>query len=147
MNFKIGDKVRVKSAEEINKNLNAQSNVRYFHEGSWREMHFASDMFNFCGKEYVIREICDNGSYRFCGDPEEWNFIEDWLEPAEIHEESCYVSSFTDEPQTPKEKEFIETILGLENEVQGCLDTDCSECSRHECILYDLQNAIKEYKG
>ena len=65
MNFKIGDKVRVKSAEEIKETLDDFDNAEYYHDdGTHREMRFASSMYPFCGNEYVIKEVCDNGSYR-----------------------------------------------------------------------------------
>lgn len=98
----------------------------------------------FCEKEYVIKEIRDNGSYRFVGDSREWNFIEKWLELVETSEERCYVSSFTEIPQG---KVFIDKILALEGEAETCLDSECSECSRAECIFYDLIHAIREYRG
>lgn len=145
MNFKVGDKVRVKSAEEIRETLDDFDNAGYYHDdGTYREMRFASEMYSFCGNEYAIKEVCDNGSYRFVGDSREWNFIGKWLELVETSEERCYVSSFTDVPQ---ERVFINKILALEGDAETCLDTECSECSRNECMLYDLIHAIREYKG
>ena len=144
MNFKVGDRVRVKSAEEVRETLNDFDNAGYYHNDIYREMRFASSMYPFCGKEYVIKEVCDNGSYRLVGDSREWNFIERWLELVETSEEHCYVSSFTDVPQ---ERVFINKVVGLEGDAEVCLDTECSECSRDECMLYDLIHAIKEYRG
>lgn len=144
MKFKVGDKIRVKSAEEIKETLNEFDEAEYYHDGSYKTIRFASSMYPFCEKEYVIKEICDNGSYRFVGDSNAWNFIDKWLELVEISDESCYVSSFTEVPQ---EKNFIDKILALEGDAENCLDIECSECSRSECMLYDLIHAIREYRG
>ena len=144
MNFKVGDRVRVKSAEEVKETLNDFDNAGYYHNDIYREMRFASSMYPFCGKEYVIKQVCDDGSYRLVGDSREWNFIEPWLELVETSEECCYVSSFTDVPQ---ERIFINKVVGLEGDAEACLDTECSECNRDECMLYDLIHAIREYRG
>lgn len=147
MKFKIGDRIRVKSEAEINATLDESNHARYpMSDGSYHIILFADDMYNYCGKVYTILKICENGTYKLVdrsgGD---WNFIDDWVEKYE--ETPCYVSSFTDEPQTPKKEEFIETILSLEGDAEACLDSECSECNRDECICYDLLNAIKKYRG
>lgn len=147
MKFKIGDRVRVKSKVDINATLDDSNHARYpMSDGSYHMILFADDMYNYCGKVYTVLKICENETYKFVdrsgGD---WNFIDDWLE--EYEEPPCYVSSFTDEPRASEKEEFIDKILDLEEEAELCLDSSCSDCSIDDCIVYDLLNAIKKYKG
>ena len=60
-------------------------------------------MYNYCGQVYTISKVCENETYKLANENGGgWSFIDDWLE--ECEETPCYVSSFTDEPQKPKEK-------------------------------------------
>lgn len=101
MKFKIGDIVKVKSLKEI-KNLP-------YHQMDGEDIHgncedvdkfgniitahdsFIDDMCRFCGKEFVIEEVDENGNYKLknaCG----WHFIACWLERAQY-----YVETFDEE--------------------------------------------------
>lgn len=89
MKFKVSDRVKVKSLSEIKKLPyhkidgediygNCEDTDKF---GNIITVHnsFIKDMFEFCGKEFVIEEVEEDGNYKlknaFC-----WNFIACWLE-------------------------------------------------------------------
>lgn len=89
MKFKVGDKVKVKSLEEIKKlpyhkidgeviygnceDTDKFGNIITAHNS------FINDMCRFCGKEFVIEEVNENGNYKL-KNTNRWNFIACWLE-------------------------------------------------------------------
>lgn len=91
MKFKVGDKVKVKSLEEI-KNLPYHS-IRVEGEdifgkcedtdkfGNIITVHnsFVDSMYGYCGKEFIIEEVSDDGNYKL-KNAFSWNFIACWLE-------------------------------------------------------------------
>ena len=101
MKFKIGDKVIVKSIEEIKKLPNHQ----IYDEGEENEeIHgeckdtdkdgnviivenaFVDSMYCYCGKEFIVEEVTDNGNYKLknaC----KWSFVACWLERAQYYVE------------------------------------------------------------
>lgn len=87
MRFNVGDKVRIKSKEDLIK-LFVEKGYRYETEtGYYRHSNvryiFNSVMFKFCGEEYVIHKIEDSTNFaRLAGDGiiENYVFHEDWLE-------------------------------------------------------------------
>ena len=98
MKFKVGDKVKVKSLEEI-KNLPYHS-IRVEGEDIFGKCEdtdkfgniitvdnsFVDSMYGYCGKEFVIEEVYENGNYKLknaCG----WGFIACWLERAQHYVE------------------------------------------------------------
>jgi len=109
MKFKVGDKVKVKSIEEIKKLPHHQ----IYNEGEEDEevpgVHgeckdtdefgnvitahnsFIDSMYQYCGKEFIVEEACGDGNYKLknaC----KWSFIACWLERVQH-----YVESFDEE--------------------------------------------------
>ena len=89
MKFKVGDRVKIKSLEEI-KNLPChQMDGESIHGkcedtdkfGNIITAHnsFIKDMFEFCGKEFVIEEADENCNYKL-KNTSRWSFIACWLE-------------------------------------------------------------------
>ena len=90
MKFKVGDRVKVKSLSEI-KNLpyhqvNSEGGIRGKCEdtdkfGNIITVHnaFIVSMFEFCGKEFVIEKVDEDGNYRL-KNAFFWSFIACWLE-------------------------------------------------------------------
>ena len=96
MKFKVGDKVKVKSLEEIKKLPyhkmegediygNCEDTDKF---GNIITVHnsFIKDMFEFCGKEFVIEEADEDGSYKL-KNTSIWSFIACWLERAQHYVE------------------------------------------------------------
>ena len=76
MNYKVGDKVRVKSLEELKacaKQVNGYE--IYFNEHSF---YFVKDMYQFCGKPVTIKEVMHNG-YKIEGDNRSYGWLNDML--------------------------------------------------------------------
>ena len=96
MKFKVGDKVKVKSLEEIKKLPyhkidgediygNCEDTDKF---GNIITVHnsFIKDMFEFCGKEFVIEEADENCNYKL-KNASIWCFIACWLERAQHYVE------------------------------------------------------------
>ena len=106
MKFKIGDKVKVKSFEEIKKLPNTiideHDGIRGFCEdtdmlGNVITTHnsFVSPMFEFCGKETIVKQAREDCGYILadtCG----WGFIASWLELKEPND-SHFIETFDEE--------------------------------------------------
>ena len=89
MKFKVGDKVKVKSLEEIKKlpyhkmddeeiygnceDVDKFGNIIAVHN------FFVKPMHEYCGKEFVIEEVEENCNYKL-KNISRWNFIACWLE-------------------------------------------------------------------
>ena len=101
MKFKVGDKVKVKSLEEIKKlpyhKMDGEDifgkceDTDEFGNVITANNTFTSSMFKFCGKEFVIERVNDNGNYSF-KNTDCWSFIACWLELTQH-----YVEFFDDE--------------------------------------------------
>lgn len=89
MKFKVGDKVKVKSLEEIKKLPyhkmdgediygNCEDTDKF---GNIITVHnsFIKDMHKYCGKEFVIEEAGENCNYKL-KNTSRWSFIACWLE-------------------------------------------------------------------
>ena len=96
MKFKVGDRVKVKSLEEIKKLPyhkmegediygNCEDTDKF---GNIITVHnsFIKDMFEFCGKEFVIEEADENCNYKL-KNTSRWSFIACWLERAQHYVE------------------------------------------------------------
>jgi len=145
MKFKVGDKVRVKSYEEIKKTLRG-SVIDYSYNGEKRTLSFIEAMKSFCGNVYTILNISFNGNYGLENDEEEiWYFTDDWLEAVE--EKPFYVSSF-DENEADVKEAFLKEILSTSEAIENCAKCDCDECSESydNCVIFKIRDAIRTYQ-
>ena len=109
MNFEVGDKVRVKSYEEIKKTLDSDSIIHYYYKGDRKYLSFNGEMISFCENVYTISDISCNGNYELENDEgTSWWFADDWLEKV-VEEKPYYVSSFGD--INPSKAEELKSIL------------------------------------
>lgn len=76
MNFKTGDKVRVRSWEEIRKTLERR--------GEYKGYYFPNEMKAYCGKNITLGRCVDSGVFR--DSRENWSWCCAWLEPIESAE-------------------------------------------------------------
>lgn len=93
MNLKVGDKVRVKSLEEIAKiakEYDKEDEV-YIFDGYY---DFVEEMFKYCGKQVEIKEIkeieYEPCTYYLKEDNGVFSWIEDWF----VKEEPYYITDF-----------------------------------------------------
>lgn len=81
MSFRLGDRVRIKSLEDIRKTLDHDDKAS-------NHTYFNPLMAAFCGQTAVVKEIATNGNI-ILNDLKEpngssfWCWCEEWLEPAE----------------------------------------------------------------
>lgn len=101
MKFKVGDKVKVKSLEEIKKlpyhkmdgkNIYGKcEDTDKFGNVITAHNSFIKEMYKYCGKEFIIEEAAENCNYRL-KNVINWSFIACWLEQAPY-----YVETFNEE--------------------------------------------------
>ena len=164
MKFKVGDKVRVKSLEEIAKISNPDSKsykTYYEHDGEIKHCYFNTPyMKDFCGKVFTIKGILSDGRYSFLEkEANTFVFIDAWLKESI---KPIYVSSFDEDAEiveteeteeteaiieTLEKEQFIEKILDLEPSIEQCLKTDCEECDSPFCVVKKMKHIIQRYKG
>lgn len=106
MRFQAGDKVRVKSWEEIKKTLNSS---RFY-----RNAYFGPSMEKLCGKTITLTQV-DNEDYDFSnafdnGIDARWLWVEGWLEPIK----NDFVITIRGISPEELEKTFGERIKELE---------------------------------
>lgn len=106
MKFKVGDKVRVKSWEEIKKTLDGD---RFY-----LNAYFSPSMEKLCGKTIILTQA-SNEDYDFSNDfssgiGTRWDWIEAWLEPIK----SDFVVTIRGIPPEELKKTFGERIKELE---------------------------------
>ena len=114
MNFKVGDKVKVKSLSELKKLFKKNATIDCMGDwdyeyklsnGTCEDIYFVTGMKNTCEKTATVKHVEENDeTYELefedisCND---YLFIDDWLEPSI---EPIYVSSFDDEVGNKSEK-------------------------------------------
>ena len=86
MKFNTGDKVRVKSWEEIKKTLD-DCRAR-------EDLLFAPEMKEFCKKEFIIKQVCSYN--RFMVKDNRWIWHADWLEPLPKTEKAVLVRGMSE---------------------------------------------------
>ena len=86
MKFNTGDKVRVKSWEEIKKTLD-DCRAR-------EDLLFAPEMKEFCKKEFIIKQVCSCN--RFMVKDNRWIWHADWLEPLPKTEKAVLVRGMSE---------------------------------------------------
>lgn len=142
MEFKIGDRVRIKSLDKIaamsTKDCDGDYLTKYTHFNSelGREvpddLYFVTDMFRFCDKECEIADCDeDRGHYYLDGliKVNNYQFLGCWLEKAD---EKGYVADFSGKPDTvgeifnellPRLEEMFREVYnkGYENGKAECL--------------------------
>lgn len=112
MKFKVGDKVKIKSFEEIKKlpfhtirdddDLCGEcKDTDKFGNAITAHNSFVDSMLEFCGKETVVEEVSEGGNYKLAN-TNNWSFIACWLErvPNEHVSHECaphYVETFGEE--------------------------------------------------
>lgn len=102
MKFKVGDKVKVKSLEEIKKLPYHKMDDEDIYgncedtDGLGRVIeagdYFTPEMHDFCGREFVIEHAIE-GHYKLSDGECSWYFIASWLELLSQH----YVETFDEE--------------------------------------------------
>jgi hypothetical protein len=118
MAFKVGDKVRVKSFEDIVKDVEADEDGDYLlkysiPDGGSDKLYFCSSMRIFCGEVYTIKQITNvegliilctsNGEVlRDDEDSDAWLWAKEWLI---AYENTKFVTSFSDDG-TPTKRTF-----------------------------------------
>jgi hypothetical protein len=122
MSFEVGDKVRVKSLEEIEAMSRKEGDswiTKYKNsKGELDEGYFAEEMVYFCGNEYVICDVDEDGEplYYFQGDSHQYYFLEDWLEPVTPQPVTPqYVVDFDGTVESSKKEELREVLKQLED--------------------------------
>lgn len=75
MKFKIGDKIRVKSWEEIKKTLDSDGR-------SPAHYCFPEEMKELCKKDFVIKRIAFGDGYEIENFPRRWYLDESWITPS-----------------------------------------------------------------
>ena len=143
MKFKVGDKVRIKSLEEIAAMSTRDSDgdyltrYTYYDQETCRDvtddLYFVTEMFKLCGEECVITDYNEErGHYYLDGElivVRNYQFLEGWLEKIE---ESGYVADFSGKPDTvgeifnellPRLEEMFREVYnrGYENGKAECL--------------------------
>ena len=123
MNFKIGDKVRIKSLEEIAKMSDKDeegdfcTKYEHYDTDTCRNVtdgcFFTKDMFKFCDGVFTISDHEEDlDIYYLEEDKDCFSFIDKWLE-LEKPKESGYVADFSGKPDTVGEI-FNELLPRLE---------------------------------
>ena len=147
MSFQVGDKVRIKSWEEIKKTLNLDNDFHYKWQGEDFYIYFEEDrMGKLCEKEVVISDYNESRNDYKIFDYEgiEWWFIEDWFEKP--NSKTIYVSSF-DENEADIKETFLKEILSTSKAVENCTKCICDECPEpQDCVIFKIRDAIRTYQ-
>lgn len=77
-----GTIIKIKSATEIDKTLNANKRCK--------KVYFISDMYQYCGYEYRIKAHNSNGTYRVREEgPNHWNWLPEWFDIIKVSKQNC----------------------------------------------------------
>ena len=82
--LKIGDKFRVKSKEQIVKELDDDDETN--------GINWVDEMYEFCGKEYEVYDLDGHTGVRIKVIEEKWSLAYEWIEPVPKYPWSKYVS-------------------------------------------------------
>ena len=136
MEFKAGDKVLIKSWEEIKKTLDIDG----YCEGVW----FNPAMKGLCGKEVALR-LTDWGRLYANG----WSWAEDWLEPLPKTEKAVLVYGVTEEELKGYFSRMGKSFVVGTIEVPRTIESICAEImSKPAVVSYQyFNNAIVALVG
>ena len=119
MNYKVGDKVKIKSLSWYNKNRNEYSSVVQ----NW--VSFTYPMSEYCGKIATIASIeSDNEHYIIDIDGGEWDWYDWMFEDDSLNEADSNGAELKDTIEVIKEKRFQAACSAMQGIVSGLMQSE-----------------------